>query len=69
MNDSSDRSSFVPCPGGLPGKCFVPPADAQRKHPCRDCFSCQWCSDDRCALCRARQQAGAGPLPPREPHR
>jgi tRNA1(Val) A37 N6-methylase TrmN6 len=22
-----------------------------KKHPCPDCSFCQWCSDDRCALC------------------
>lgn len=22
-----------------------------KKHPCPDCRFCQWCSDDRCALC------------------
>ena len=24
----------------------------QKKHPCTDCRFCQWCSDDRCSLCR-----------------
>jgi len=23
----------------------------EKKHPCPDCSFCQWCSDDRCALC------------------
>lgn len=23
----------------------------EKKHPCRDCRMCQWCSDDRCRLC------------------
>lgn len=23
-----------------------------KKHPCPDCGFCQWCSDDRCRLCR-----------------
>ncbi|MGA2506802.1 MAG: hypothetical protein ABSF80_04925 [Chitinispirillaceae bacterium] len=23
-----------------------------KKHRCADCFVCQWCSDDRCRLCR-----------------
>jgi tRNA1Val (adenine37-N6)-methyltransferase len=23
-----------------------------KKHPCVDCTFCQWCSDDRCQLCR-----------------
>jgi hypothetical protein len=22
-----------------------------KKHPCPDCTFCQWCGDDRCALC------------------
>ena len=22
-----------------------------KKHNCKDCFSCQWCSDERCSLC------------------
>ncbi|WP_282000171.1 hypothetical protein [Geotalea uraniireducens] len=22
-----------------------------KKHPCPDCRHCQWCGDDRCALC------------------
>jgi hypothetical protein len=24
----------------------------QKKHDCPDCTYCQWCSDDRCRLCR-----------------
>lgn len=24
-----------------------------KKHPCRDCFSCQWCGNDRCKVCRS----------------
>ncbi|MFQ5645408.1 MAG: hypothetical protein ACE5GM_00615 [bacterium] len=23
-----------------------------RKHPCKDCRFCQWCSDLRCRVCR-----------------
>ncbi|NJD91103.1 MAG: hypothetical protein FIA91_06265 [Geobacter sp.] len=23
----------------------------EKKHPCPDCSFCQWCGDDRCALC------------------
>lgn len=26
--------------------------DPPKKHPCPDCRYCQWCSDDRCRLCR-----------------
>jgi len=32
------------CEGGSP-----------KKHPCPDCFSCQFCSDARCAICLAGQ--------------
>ncbi len=28
-----------------------------KKHPCPDCNSCQWCSDDRCRLCLPSDQA------------
>lgn len=27
-------------------------ADEPKKHPCPDCSFCQWCSDDRCRICR-----------------
>lgn len=27
---------------------------AEKKHPCPDCSFCQWCGDDRCALCLRR---------------
>jgi len=38
---------------GLKGKVFVPAknADLIKKHKCRDCYSCQFCSDDRCGVC------------------
>lgn len=26
----------------------------EKKHACPDCVYCQWCSDDRCRLCRTR---------------
>ncbi|MBA4367966.1 MAG: hypothetical protein C0403_10055 [Desulfobacterium sp.] len=43
---------FVEIPG-LKGKVYVPAEAPEeiRKHRCRDCFSCQWCSDDRCCVC------------------
>jgi len=43
---------FIQIPG-FPGKIYVPdevPAE-QKKHPCRDCYSCQFCDDDRCRKC------------------
>ncbi len=27
-----------------------------KKHPCADCRFCQWCSEDRCQLCRRHKQ-------------
>lgn len=61
MADRDDR--FRPLEG-LPGKLYVPPTCRHRKHPCADCFSCQWCSDTRCAACRGKgggeRQGGGG---------
>ena len=43
---------FVEVPG-LKGKVYIPEEHkgSVKKHPCKDCYSCQLCSDDRCALC------------------
>ncbi|HAR62248.1 MAG: hypothetical protein DKM50_03000 [Candidatus Margulisiibacteriota bacterium] len=48
---------FITIPGIL-GKVFVPEESscASKKHKCPDCFSCQWCSDDRCELCLQRKE-------------
>lgn len=62
----NDEPRFEPCAGGLPGKCFVPPASTHKKHPCPDCFFCQWCSDDRCHACLSRQREGGAPLGPEQ---
>ena len=32
--------------------------EATKKHPCPDCTFCQWCSDDRCRICRAKKVCG-----------
>jgi hypothetical protein len=39
---------------GLAGKVYVPDdaGQVQKKHPCRACFSCQWCDENRCQVCR-----------------
>jgi len=29
---------------------------ADKKHPCPDCRYCQWCSDDRCRMCRGEKK-------------
>ena len=37
---------------GVEGLVYVPEDDAGlKKHPCEDCYFCQWCSDNRCDLC------------------
>ncbi|RJP78771.1 MAG: hypothetical protein C4522_12020 [Desulfobacteraceae bacterium] len=49
--------AFVKIPG-LNGKVYVPDETEGeiRKHQCRECFSCQWCSDDRCCVCMGRKR-------------
>ena len=46
---------------GIKGLVYVPEQNgSDRKHQCKDCFCCQWCSDNRCGLClkgRQRQKA------------
>lgn len=44
---------------GLKGRVYVPEEQEStpKKHACRDCFSCQLCSDDRCRLCEGRKCA------------
>lgn len=56
--------AFVKIPG-LPGKVYVPDAvpGQKKKHLCRDCFSCEFCSDDRCRVCR-RGSGRTGCAPP-----
>ena len=29
--------------------------DGPKKRPCPDCNFCQWCSDDRCRICRGEK--------------
>ena len=42
--------------GRLPGKIFVPEDNGFKKHPCPDCQCCQWCTDERCAICLKRRK-------------
>jgi hypothetical protein len=44
---------------GLAGKVYQPDGcpPEHRKHPCRDCFRCQHCGEDRCRVCRAEKNA------------
>jgi len=49
---------FVAIPG-MPGKLYVPEKQPKcvKKYPCKDCFSCEFCSDDRCRVCRDTKEA------------
>ena len=40
---------------GLAGKVYAPEDDGQhcKKHPCSACYSCQWCDETRCQVCRS----------------
>jgi hypothetical protein len=50
---------FADLPDGT-GKVYIPEKiqGGRQKHPCPDCFSCQLCSDDRCARCLGRGEKG-----------
>ena len=42
---------------GLPGLIYMPRPSCRRKHYCRDCHMCQFCSDERCDAClRAKRK-------------
>ncbi|MEI6809015.1 MAG: hypothetical protein WCN95_09855 [bacterium] len=49
--------SWIQAKGGK-GMLFIPGEQSSRekKHPCPDCFSCGWCSDDRCKVCLTEQK-------------
>jgi hypothetical protein len=37
------------------GMIYVPEnVSGRKKHPCHDCFSCQWCGNERCRVCKAK---------------
>lgn len=52
---------FVSIPG-MPGRLYVPERrpECPKKFACKDCFSCEFCADDRCRVCREKH------TPPRE---
>ncbi|MDW7772236.1 MAG: hypothetical protein SCH71_05025 [Desulfobulbaceae bacterium] len=44
--------SFQKLPGNK-GLIYVPDCiKCPKKHPCRECFCCQWCGNERCRVCR-----------------
>lgn len=47
---------FVRMPG-VEGRVWEPdaPSEAEKKHPCNDCYRCQMCGDDRCRICRGAE--------------
>ncbi|WDP91106.1 MAG: hypothetical protein HUN04_15950 [Desulfobacter sp.] len=56
--------AFVNIPD-LPGKIYVPDKKKHSpcKHGCRDCFSCEFCSDDRCRICLKQKEKMPGNKP------
>jgi len=37
------------------GMIFVPDCKpGQTKHLCPDCFTCQWCANERCRVCKGK---------------
>jgi hypothetical protein len=46
--------SFEKLPDNL-GMIYIPDdSKMKNKNPCQDCFSCQWCGNERCRLCREK---------------
>ena len=47
---------------------FRPPESLLKKHPCKDCFNCLWCSDARCEVCLRSKGCGkCGQKTPEKP--
>ena len=40
----------------------------EKKNPCPDCQFCQYCSDNRCAMCRPKAKDKEGKGKPKKPH-
>jgi hypothetical protein len=40
----------------IPGLIWIPEEIKNKKHNCKDCFSCQMCSNERCDLCLKKSQ-------------
>lgn len=39
------------------GKVYIPEfSDKIKKYPCKDCFECQSCSQERCHVCRQEKK-------------
>ncbi len=50
---------------GLTGRVYLPDGADQigKKHPCDTCFSCQWCDENRCRVCRGDHAEAGKPGP------
>ncbi|BBO82009.1 hypothetical protein [Desulfosarcina ovata] len=50
---------------GITGKVYVPDetGPTPKKHPCRTCFSCQWCDETRCRVCRSGSETDCPAAP------
>ncbi|HRZ27496.1 MAG TPA: hypothetical protein P5295_11865 [Spirochaetota bacterium] len=45
---------------GRTGRFFIPEdTGGKKKHPCKDCFNCQFCDDDRCRYCLKREKCNS----------
>jgi hypothetical protein len=46
---------------GFKGKLYIPEENkCRKKHDCKDCYSCQMCSDSKCSLCLKNKARGKG---------
>jgi len=62
IENSSEEKEFIDQDGNrftvtARGLFYCPKAGGAKKHPCPDCYFCQWCSDSRCGLCRKDPQS------------
>ena len=61
LNPSKQERCLMPWQTipGVTGKVFVPESAVKvKKHPCKDCFACQNCSQERCRVCQ-QEKVGA----------
>lgn len=58
--------AFIEIPG-IRGKIYVPDEKPghTKKHDCKDCYSCQMCSDNKCQLCLQKDSCNKKGIPKR----
>ena len=63
-HEAGDEGANMPFESvlGLKGKVYVPAEsrEGSKKYPCKDCFACQQCSDDRCRVCLSERKCKEG---------